>query len=66
MLTRLANKHLAGAPTDLIALFDALGVRRSWGNIVFDDAAPLAEVRRWLLTGGPHGRPHPISIRPEL
>jgi hypothetical protein len=66
ILTELAKKHMAGAPTDVFALFDTLGVRRSWGTIVFDDAAPLAEVRQWLLTGGPHGQPHPIPIPAEL
>jgi hypothetical protein len=62
VLTELARKHLAGAPVDLVALFDALGVKRSGGNLVFEDSAPLAEVRRWLLTGGAHSQPRPIRI----
>ena len=62
MLTRLAKAHLAGAPVDLFALFDELGVHRNWGKVIFDDAAPSAEVRRWILTGGPDAEPHPIAI----
>jgi hypothetical protein len=66
ILTKLANKHLAGAPTDLFALFDALGVRRSSGTVLLDDAAPLAEVRAWLLTGGPNAKARPIPIPVDL
>ena len=62
VLTRLAEKHLAGAPVDLFALLEELGVRRSWGRVVFDDDAPLTEVRRWLLTGGPDAKLRPIAI----
>ena len=65
VLTRLAKAHLAGAPVDLFALFDQLGVHRNWGQVTFDDAAPLAEVRRWILTGGPAAQPHRIVIPAE-
>ena len=65
VLTRLAEAHLAGAPVDLEALFASLGVRRSGGRIAFDDAAPLAEVRRWILDGGPGARIHPLPLPAE-
>jgi hypothetical protein len=66
VLTELAQKHSAGAPTDLFALFDALGVKRSRTAILFDDAAPLAKVRQWLLSGGPQAEPRPIPIPADL
>jgi hypothetical protein len=65
VLTRLAEAHLAGAPVDLEALFASLGVRSSGGRIEFDDAAPLAEVRRWILDGGPGARIHPLPLPAE-
>ncbi|MDF2764887.1 MAG: hypothetical protein K0S81_1881, partial [Rhodospirillales bacterium] len=65
VLTRLAEAHLAGAPVDLEALFASLGVRNSGGRIEFDDAAPLAEVRQWILDGGPGTRIHPLPLPAE-
>lgn len=62
VLTRLAETHLDGAPVDLDALFAALGVRNAGGSIEFDDEAPMAEVRRWLLDGGSDPRLRPIPI----
>jgi predicted metalloprotease with PDZ domain len=38
-------------PVDLEALYDALGVRVSQGQVTFDDKAPLANVRRALTRG---------------
>jgi hypothetical protein len=65
VLSRLAEAHLTGAPVDLEALFAALGVRRSGARVEFDDAAPMAEVRRWILDGGPAAQHTPIPIRLE-
>jgi hypothetical protein len=38
------------APLDLPALFQALGVSMPAGQVVFDDAAPMADVRRAITT----------------
>jgi hypothetical protein len=63
VLTRLAAAHLSGAPMDLDALFASLGVRKAaGGHIEFDDSAPLADVRHWLLEGGPGSRVDRIAI----
>ncbi|HXV24839.1 MAG TPA: hypothetical protein VED46_11320 [Alphaproteobacteria bacterium] len=62
VLSRMAETHLAGAPVDLGGLFAALGVRNSGGKIELDDAAPLADVRRWLLDGSSHAQIKPIAI----
>jgi hypothetical protein len=32
------------------------------GKIEFDDSAPLADVRHWILEGGPGSRTNPIPI----
>jgi hypothetical protein len=48
---------------DLDALFASLGVHKgASGKIEFDDPAPLADVRHWLLEGGPGSRTDPIPI----
>jgi hypothetical protein len=68
VLTRLAAAHLSGAPVDLDALFASLGVHKgAEGTVTFDDAAPLANVRHWLLDGGPGSRiDHiPIPVPPD-
>jgi hypothetical protein len=63
VLTRLAAAHLPGAPMDLDALFASLGVHKSAdGKIEFDDSASLADVRHWILEGGPGSRTNPIPI----
>jgi hypothetical protein len=62
VLTRLARAHLAGAPVDLDELFAKLGVRASEGKVAFEDQAPLAEVRRWILDGGTVSQLHAIPI----
>jgi hypothetical protein len=63
VLTRLAAAHLSGAPMDLDALFASLGVRKAaGGKIEFDDSAPLAVVRHWILEGGPGSSTDPIPI----
>lgn len=47
VLTELYAKMAADpSPTDLPALFAALGVRSEGGAILFDDGAPLAPIRR--------------------
>jgi hypothetical protein len=63
VLTRLARTHLAGAPVDLDGLFAKLGVRASGGKVAFENQAPLAEVRRWILDGGTGSQLHPVPIR---
>ena len=40
-------------PVDLDALFRSLGVSIVKDQVVFDDAAPLAAVRRAITTGAP-------------
>ena len=63
VLTQLAAAHLSGAPVDLDALFASLGVRKAaGGHIEFDNSAPLADVRHWLLEGGPGARRDRIPI----
>jgi hypothetical protein len=39
-------------PVDLGVLWQRLGVRRSGGRVVLDDAAPLASVRRAIEGSG--------------
>lgn len=39
---------------NLANYFNQLGVRKVGGQIVFDDSAPLAAIRRSINTGGPH------------
>lgn len=41
------------APVDLDALFRRLGVSRAGGKVVYDDAAPLASIRRALSSSAP-------------
>jgi hypothetical protein len=66
VLTRLAKAHLAGAPVDLDSLFASLGVRASGGRVEFEDDAPLARMRQWILDGAPGSRLRrvPIPVEP--
>ncbi|MEX2201370.1 MAG: hypothetical protein WD711_08260 [Dongiaceae bacterium] len=63
-LTDLAARYLGPAePPDLDALWAALGVAMlEDGTIVYDDAAPLADVREAIVTGGPDARWAPVPI----
>ena len=52
VLAGLYSKMARNPPTvDLAALWKRLGVASSGGRIVYDDAAPLAAVRRGITTG---------------
>lgn len=52
VVSDLAARHAQqGSPVDLPALFGALGVSRKRGAVVFDDRAPLAEIRRAIVRG---------------
>jgi hypothetical protein len=52
VLTELYNKAKDGPMTvDLPDLWKQLGVQGSYGHIMFDDNAPLANVRRGITTG---------------
>ena len=46
-----ARMRKAGPPVDLAALWKRLGVSSSGGRIVYDDAAPLAAIRKAISTG---------------
>ena len=48
-----AKMKEAPAPVDLPALWAQLGIRVTDGRVTFDDAAPLASVRRAIETGRP-------------
>jgi hypothetical protein len=63
-LEDIADDHLDhGKPVDLPALWKALGVALAPdGTVVTDDAAPLADVRRAIIDGGPANRMKPIAI----
>jgi hypothetical protein len=63
-LTDLAAQHLGPAePPDLAALWATLGVSMlEDGTIVYDDGAPLADVREAIVTGGPDARWVPVPI----
>ncbi len=52
------RKKLGGAPLrmDLEALWKSLGIAQVGGKMVYDDAAPLAGVRRAIETGAAPGR----------
>ncbi len=68
-LTELyAKMARGGPPVDLAALWKKLGVSSSGGRIVYDDAAPLAPVRKGITNGhrvsaSVEGRP--IGDRPR-
>ena len=63
VLTRLAAAYFPGAPVDLDALLASLGMRKAADKTVtFDDTAPLANVRHWLLDGGPGAQVDHIPI----
>lgn len=50
ILSELYNKmKSAPAPVDLDALWKQLGIRRQNGRTEFDDAAPLAPIRRAIM-----------------
>jgi hypothetical protein len=54
VLTELAARHAPrGSPVDLPALFSALGVSRKRGTITLDDRAPLAQIRRAMVSARP-------------
>ncbi|MEX2296539.1 MAG: hypothetical protein WD715_03940 [Dongiaceae bacterium] len=63
-LADLAAQYLGPAePPDLAALWTKLGVSmQEDGTIVYDDTAPLADVREAILTGGPDARWAPVTI----
>ena len=52
------------APVDLDALWRSLGVRRDEGHISFDEAAPLAWVRRAITVTQSAARAPPPGARP--
>ena len=52
------------APVDLDALWRSLGVRRDEGHISFDEAAPLAWVRRAITATESAARASPPGARP--
>jgi predicted metalloprotease with PDZ domain len=64
VVSGLIEKHFSRAePVDLDALWKDLGVGLEGGKIVFNDAAPLAQWRRMIVTGPP-GRPPKFIPRP--
>ena len=68
VLTRLAARYLPGAPVDFDALLASLGVHENADKTVtFDENAPLANVRHWLLEGGPGARLDriPMPVPPD-
>lgn len=63
VMAEMAQRFVDGnSAVDLRALWRDLGVELRDGNIVYDDAAPLASVRRLIVRGPPSRRGPPVPM----